>query len=356
MTTYTEHLDPAHVQQDLITWYQSVKRDMPWRRQVNPYYTLVSETMLQQTQVATVIPYFERFVAQFPTPEALANASEEAILKAWEGLGYYRRVRNLQIAAQMIVARGGFPDSHAQILELKGVGPYTAGAIASIAFGIPAPAVDGNVFRVMSRVCGIFDDIMKSSSRKVFEQVISQLISHSDPSSFNQGLMELGATVCKPTNPNCLACPFASYCKAYNEGLITELPVKTKPVKQKRVPLAVGVIQNPQGQILITKRPDTGLLANFYELVQMEHTSKEVAVEVLINQLSSDGFVVTGHQLIGQFKHVFTHRVWEMDAHVVRVSSAPEPAENQLWIAVDELESHSLAVAHQRIVAQWQGL
>ena len=353
LMTDHQHLDKTQVQTDLIDWYERVKRDMPWRQTVSPYYTLVSETMLQQTQVATVIPYFQRFVAQFPTPEALAAASEEALLKAWEGLGYYRRARNLQIAAQMIVERGYFPDTHAEILTLKGVGPYTAGAIASIAFGIPVPAVDGNVFRVISRLCAMFDDIMKGASRKAFEQVVSALISHSNPSSFNQGLMELGATVCKPTNPDCLACPFATYCKAYNQGLITELPVKTKPVKQKHIPLAVGIVHNPQGQVLITKRPATGLLANFYAFNQLEHTANEAPLDKLSSQLQSEGFALHDCQPIGAFKHVFTHRVWHMNAFAIQVVSAPEPTDAQVWVDLHNLGTYSLAVAHQRILTHY---
>ena len=356
MNPYTQHLDKIQVQSDLITWYARVKRDMPWRRMPNPYYTLVSETMLQQTQVAMVIPYFERFVALFPDPQALAVASEEALLKAWEGLGYYRRARNLQTAAQMIVDRGNFPDTHAEILTLKGVGPYTAGAIASIAFGIPAPAVDGNVFRVISRLCAIYDDIMKSSNRKVFEQVVSTLICHQDPSSFNQGLMELGATVCKPKSPNCSACPFVTYCKVYNGGLVSELPVKTKPVKQTHVQLAVGVVQNQQGQVLISKRASTGLLADFYELVQVECPTREQALATLTEHLGSSGYSISESVYIGQFKHVFTHRVWHMHAYAIGADAAPEPASHQVWIDMSQLGTYSLAVAHQRILEQWVGL
>lgn len=177
---YTEHLNIKAFQDDLINWYYKVKRDLPWRINRDPYRILVSEIMLQQTQVVTVIPYYERFMKLFPTTKELAEADDQTLLKAWEGLGYYSRARNLRESARMIEEMGGFPTTHEEILKLKGVGPYTAGAVSSIAFGIPAPAVDGNVFRVMSRVCCIFEDIAKAKTRKIFEAVVSGVVFFSE--------------------------------------------------------------------------------------------------------------------------------------------------------------------------------
>ena len=212
--SYGQHINIQNFQKDLLAWYAQFKRDLPCRKTSNPYHILISETMLQQTQVATVTPYFQRFIAQFPTPEILANASEEVLLKAWEGLGYYSRARNLQASARLITELGYFPTNYKDILSLKGVGPYTAGAIASIAFSLPVSAVDGNVFRVIGRIACIYDDITKTKTRKLFEEVVAQLISHTHPGEFNQGLMELGATICKPTSPKCPDCPVRGYCRA----------------------------------------------------------------------------------------------------------------------------------------------
>ncbi|MFQ7057035.1 MAG: A/G-specific adenine glycosylase [Turicibacter sanguinis] len=247
---YIEHLNIEQFQKDLIDWYYIVKRDLPWRINRDPYRILVSEIMLQQTQVVTVIPYYERFMKLFPTTKELAEADEQTLLKAWEGLGYYSRARNLQESAKMIEAMGGFPTTHEEILKLKGVGPYTAGAVSSIAFGIPAPAVDGNVFRVMSRVCCIFEDIAKPKTRKVFESVVTDVISHEDPSAFNQGLMELGATICTPKSPKCLECPVQKHCQAFKQGIDDLLPVKTKANAQVKTKLVVAIVENQYGEYL----------------------------------------------------------------------------------------------------------
>ena len=257
-----DKLDIKSFQDDLIGWFASEQRDLPWRKDQDPYKVWVSEIMLQQTRVDTVIPYFNTFLKYFPTIEALANADEEKVLKAWEGLGYYSRVRNLQSAVREVHEKynGKVPDSPVEISSLKGVGPYTAGAILSIAYGKPEPAVDGNVMRVLSRILLIWDDIAKSSSRKVFEEAVRELISHENPSFFNQALMELGALICTPTSPSCLLCPVREHCQAFHEGVQKELPIKTKKKKQRSVQLAAGIFTNEKGMILIRKRPDTGLL------------------------------------------------------------------------------------------------
>ena len=335
-------------QDDLLTWYQTVKRDLPWRQNKDPYRILVSEIMLQQTQVVTVIPYYERFLEWFPTPESLAAAPESRLLKAWEGLGYYSRVRNLQAAAQMIVEQGGFPTTHKGILNLKGVGPYTAGAVGSIAFGLAVPAVDGNVFRVISRIFLIFEDIMKGRTRKIFEDVVQELIPTNNPGDFNQALMELGATICKPKSPKCLECPVQDYCLAFKEGVDDQLPVKTKPLKQKKVKLVVGIVRNQYGEILLEKRPETGLLSNFYEFRTLEYKGNEPQSS-LVESLK--GCVVQNIKSIGSFQHVFSHRIWEMEAYEVEVKTiAEEVAESdEVWIKAENLDKVSLVTAHLKI-------
>src|SRR4051794_22479382 len=257
-------MDIKGFSRDLIGWFNDEKRDLPWRKDRDPYKIWVSEIMLQQTRVDTVIPYFNRFMEQFPTIEALSMAEEEKILKAWEGLGYYSRARNLHSAVKEVHEKygGEVPADPKEISALKGVGPYTAGAILSIAYGIPEPAVDGNVMRVLSRILSIWEDIAKPATRKVFEEAVRKLISHNNPSYFNQALMELGALICTPSSPSCLLCPVREHCSAFAEGVQRELPVKTKKNKQREVQLAAAILTDEAGRILIHKRPDHGLLAN----------------------------------------------------------------------------------------------
>jgi len=350
MNPEISHINIPEFQKDLIFWYNSIKRDLPWRENLDPYRILVSEVMLQQTQVQTVIPYYNRFMERFPTAKSLANADEDILLKAWEGLGYYSRARNLQASAKMIDELGEFPSSYEEILKLKGVGPYTAGAITSIAFGMPVPAVDGNVFRVISRICTIYEDIAKPATRRLFESVVSELISLDYPGDFNQGLMELGATICTPKSPKCLECPVRKYCLGYAEGIAEQLPVKAKPVKQKRLKFIVGIIENEKGEWLIAKRAPTGLLANFYEFKQFEYEAG-YPEELLRGKLIDAGYKVVKIDLIGFSRHVFTHRIWEMEAYKADVDAQfATIAENEIWIKPEELAQYSLTVAHARIL------
>jgi len=343
-------MDKTAFQEDLLGWYQSVKRDLPWRINQDPYRILVSEIMLQQTQVITVIPYYERFLEWFPAPEALAAADEAKLLKAWEGLGYYSRARNLQAAAQMIVDNGGFPTTHEGILKLKGVGPYTAGAVGSIAFGLPVPAVDGNVFRVISRIFLIFEDIMKQKTRKIFESAVSELIPSNAAGDFNQALMELGATICKPKSPKCLECPVQVHCLAFKEGLDDQLPVKTKPVKQKKIKLVVGIVENQYGEVLLNKRPETGLLSSFYEFKTIEYKGRKEPEAYLKDNLASLG-TISEIKSLGAFQHVFSHRIWEMEAYAVKIKAAAEEvAESEdIWVKTENLKDISLVTAHLKI-------
>ncbi|CAM3213746.1 A/G-specific adenine glycosylase [Filibacter tadaridae] len=294
----------------LLSWYLREKRDLPWRNTSNPYYIWVSEIMLQQTRVDTVIPYYERFIARFPTMESLVEADESDLLKMWEGLGYYSRVRNLQSGVKEVVENYGseVPASRKEISELKGIGPYTAGAILSIAFGLPEHAVDGNVMRVISRLLLIDDDIAIPRTKRIFENVIMDLIDQEDPSSFNQGLMELGATICTP-KPKCLLCPVREFCLAFNEGRQEEFPVKTKKVKMKVVPVASFAMRNEKNEWLLRKRSEKGLLANLWEFPMIElaslQTPKELArveCDIELTELLS-------------FKHVFSHLTWDLTCY-----------------------------------------
>lgn len=272
-----DNLDEARLRysEPLLAWYRTSRRDLPWRRSRNPYHIWVSEIMLQQTRVETVIPYFNRFMELFPTVEALADAPEEQVLKAWEGLGYYSRARNLQAAAREVREQHGgiVPDTKEGISGLRGVGPYTAGAILSIAYNKPEPAVDGNVMRVLSRYFLLEEDIAKPSTRVGIEKLAQALIPEGAAGDFNQALMELGATICTPKAAHCLPCPVMEHCLARREGRVEELPVKSKAKPPRPERRAVALVEGTgehAGRVLVRQRPADGLLARLWELPHVQ--------------------------------------------------------------------------------------
>ena len=261
----------AYFSRELLAWYRRSKRTLPWRMNRDPYRVWVSEIMLQQTRVDTVIPYYERFMSRFPTLADLAEAPEADVLKHWEGLGYYSRARNLQAGAKEVVELhgGSVPDDKVSVAALKGVGPYTTGAIMSIAFNRPEPAVDGNVMRVLSRYFNRDEDIAKPATRVRMEGLAASLIPEGAAGDFNQGLMELGALVCTPRTPGCLTCPVMLHCAGRLAGRELELPIKTKakpPKPQVRLAAIIEGTGEQQGRVLIRQRPDSGLLASLWEL------------------------------------------------------------------------------------------
>ncbi|MFK2826178.1 A/G-specific adenine glycosylase [Bacillus sp. B190/17] len=348
-----EKVNAAQFQRDLLQWYEEEKRDLPWRKDKDPYKIWVSEIMLQQTRVDTVIPYFERFIDQFPTVKALAEAEEEDVLKAWEGLGYYSRVRNLQAAVREVHEQygGRVPHTKEEISSLKGVGPYTSGAILSIAYGVPEPAVDGNVMRVMSRILSIWDDIAKASSRKVFEEAIRQLISEDDPSSFNQALMELGALICTPSSPACLLCPVREHCCAFHEGTMNELPVKTKKKTMRHLHLAAAVLKTEMGEVVIQKRPPQGLLANLWEFPNTELSgigSPKVELELFLKREYEIETKLKAEP-IAKIQHVFSHLTWDIDVYEGRVTDYCSVKENSRLVKAEEVETYAFSVSHQKI-------
>ena len=261
----------------LLAWYDTARRSLPWREQVSPYRTWVSEIMLQQTRVSAVIPYFERFMAALPTVEALAAADESQLLALWQGLGYYSRARNLQKAAKTIVndLGGVFPDSYEELLKLTGVGEYTAGAIASIAFRRPVPAVDGNVLRVVARLTDCSDNILNEAVRRRFREELQEIIPHDRSGDFNQGLMELGALVCLPnTEPKCGECPCRHFCLACKGGHQTSLPVREKDKGKRKEEKTVFILRRGEGEA-VRQRPKEGLLASLWEYPNVEGTLNE---------------------------------------------------------------------------------
>jgi A/G-specific adenine glycosylase len=355
---YSEKVNKSAFQRDLISWFKNEQRDLPWRKDQDPYKVWVSEIMLQQTRVDTVIPYFNRFIEWFPTIDDLAEANEDKVLKAWEGLGYYSRVRNLQSAVKEVKEKynGEVPNTPKEIAELKGVGPYTAGAILSIAYGIPEPAVDGNVMRVLSRILTIWEDIAKPSSRKIFEKAVRELISHEDPSSFNQALMELGALICTPTSPSCLLCPVRDHCQAFYEGVESKLPIKTKKTKTRDVQLAAAVFTDSTGKILIHKRPADGLLANLWEFpsVELYHTlqsDREQVVNLFKQTLNIES---TLEKIIGQIDHVFSHLVWNVKVYTGKLSSTYKASGEWKLVTFNEMEDYAFPVPYQKMIKLYQ--
>ncbi|MCM2533866.1 A/G-specific adenine glycosylase [Neobacillus pocheonensis] len=349
-----EKLNIDKFQMDLISWFKAEQRCLPWRKDQDPYKVWVSEIMLQQTRVDTVIPFFNRFIEWFPTIEDLAEANEDKVLKAWEGLGYYSRVRNLQSAVREVKEKynGVVPNTPKEIAELKGVGPYTAGAILSIAYGIPEPAVDGNVMRVLSRILSIWDDIARQSSRKVFEQAVRELISHDEPSEFNQALMELGALICTPTSPSCLLCPVRDHCQAFYEGVQTELPIKSKKNKVRNVQLAAVILTDKDGKMLIHKRPANGLLANLWEFPNIEiHHPIENDREQVCNQFKQTyGLIIDLEKIIGQIEHVFSHLVWNINIHSGIICSGFKESDEWKLVSVEEMNEYAFPVSSQKML------
>ena len=311
----------------LISWYRQNKRILPWRDQKNAYYTWVSEIMLQQTRVEAVKPYFLRFIGELPDVKALAECPEEKLMKLWEGLGYYNRVRNMQSAAQVVVAEYGgvLPASYEELLALKGIGSYTAGAIASIAYDIPVPAVDGNVLRVFSRITEDRQDIMKQSVHRQVEEKLLGIMPKEAPGDFNQALMELGAVVCVPNGPaRCTECPVAAFCRAYHHGIVDELPVKAPKKKRTIENRTVLVIQDGE-RTAIHKRPQEGLLAGLYELPNVEgHLSMDEALQK-VKEMNLEPLHI---ETLPEAKHIFSHIEWRMTGYRIRVSSLEERKES----------------------------
>lgn len=302
----------------LLAWFDANARTLPWREDPQPYYVWVSEIMLQQTRVEAVKPFFARFIAALPDVAALAACPPEQLLKLWEGLGYYNRVRNMQKAAQIAVRdyEGELPRAYEELLALPGIGSYTAGAIASIAYGHAVPAVDGNVLRVISRICGDRQDILKQSVKKQFEDVVRAIIPQGRAGAFNQALMELGATVCLPNGqPDCRRCPVRFACYAYEHSCQTELPVKASKKARRIEKRTVFVIRDSE-RALIGRRPAKGLLAGLYELPNTEgHLTQDEAL-AYVRQFQFSPIRI---QELPCAKHIFSHVEWQMTGYMVLV-------------------------------------
>ena len=358
--------------QKLLSWYDENKRDLPWRRSKNPYHIWVSEIMLQQTRVDTVIPYYERFLEWFPTIESLANAPEERLLKAWEGLGYYSRVRNMQAAAQQIMNdfNGDFPSTYEGISSLKGIGPYTAGAISSIAFNLPQPAVDGNVMRVLARLFEVNHDIGNPSNRKIFQAMMEILIDPERPGDFNQALMDLGSDIEAPVNPKPEDSPVKDFSAAYKNGTMDCYPIKAAKKKPVPVYLNALVVQNAKGQFLLEKNESEKLLAGFWHfpLIEVDEFSKNEELN-LFNQVAEPSIQLGPSPqesfeqdydlevdwqdiFFEEVKHVFSHRKWHIRLIAGKVADTKEYTDKEIvWLTPEEFDLYPLAKPQQKI---WQ--
>jgi A/G-specific adenine glycosylase len=301
----------------LISWFHKNKRSLPFRETSDPYKIWLSEIMAQQTQIKTVVEYYNRFIKIFPEVTDLAKASEEEVLKQWEGLGYYSRAKNLHKCAKVIAEEynGIFPGEYEKLKALPGIGPYTAGAVGSIAFNLPVPAVDGNVLRVITRLYGLYDDIGLGKTKKKIEGIIKDIIPSNQCGSFNEALMELGAQVCIPRNPACKICPVRNWCKAFLENTIDYIPYKSKKAKAKKEKIIVLVVEK-NGHWLLEKRPEKGLLASMwgFPIVQAKENQLQTIQDYLSSYDLSGNFII---EKAGNKKHVFTHVIWEMTVYRV---------------------------------------
>ena len=330
-----ENIAPA-----LLEWFYKNQRILPFRTDPSPYHVWLSEIMLQQTRVSAALPYYERFLAALPDIPALAACEEEKLHKLWEGLGYYSRVRNLQKAAKLVCAQygGQLPADYAALRALPGIGEYTAGAIASISFGLPVPAVDGNVLRVFSRLYNDPGVITEPAVKKAFT---ARVMEHQPPEKagdYNQALMELGALVCVPNGaPLCGQCPLAALCLARAAGTTAQLPQKAKPKPRKIVPVTLALVESPAG-FLVQQRPQKGLLAGLWQPVLWEDTALTAAETAA--RLAALGLDCTGAHFtpLPAAKHIFTHIEWHQSGYFLTVPEQPAPA-GCVWAGKEQLEA-----------------
>ncbi len=324
----------AQVANALVIWYHANKRIMPWRAEPTPYHVWISEIMLQQTRIEAVIPYYDRFLRAFPDVQTLAETDEDRLLKYWEGLGYYSRARNLKKAAgQIIRDHGGrLPQTAAELKKLPGIGDYTAGAIASIAYGKPEPAVDGNVLRVLSRVAACPDDIMLPATRKAMtEQLRAIYPAGQDASDLTQGIMELGETVCLPNAvPRCEICPLQGCCRAHSRGVAMDFPVKS-PKKARKIERKSVFLLLCDGRYALHRRDSSGLLANLWEFPNIPGHATMQEIESYLRECGLHPLAVTP---CGKAKHIFTHVEWHMTGYLV---TCEQPGGDFVWKTAEEI-------------------
>jgi A/G-specific adenine glycosylase len=341
----------------LLAWYERHQRNLPWRRTQDPYAIWVAEIMLQQTRVETVLDYYGRFLDRFPTIEALASAALDDVLKAWEGLGYYARARNLHAAARWLVKElnGQLPESDEALLHLPGVGRYTAAAIASIAFGQNAIALDGNLGRVLCRIFAIDDDPGRPKTQRQLERLALAMVPAGRAGDFNQALMDLGATTCTPTNPRCLICPLMNVCLAQKEGIQNELPIRATRTNRPHRDVTAGVIWNQNNQFLITQRPLDGMLGGLWEFPGGKRRPGEALPACLHREIQEElGIRIEIDELLCTVDHAFTHfhmTLYAFSCHWLTGTPQCLGCIKLNWVSLDQLDAFAFPVADQKIIA-----
>lgn len=350
----------------LLRWWDEGHADLPWRVQnPDPYAVWVSEIMAQQTQLTTVIPYFERWMTRFPTVEALAAAPLDDVLKLWEGLGYYSRARNLHTAAQTVVKQlaGEIPQTAAALQKLKGIGRYTAGAIASVAFGEATAVLDGNVIRVLSRLLDLSHDTTQTATKNYLWDVAEALVPEQRPGDYNQALMELGQRVCIPAAPKCHLCPVAELCLARQRGTQMERPVRPPRQKTPHYDVAAGVIWRTeigQGEFLITQRPVDGLLGGLWEFPGGKQEPDETLPQTLVREIAEElaiEIAVTGKRPFVSIKHAYTHfRITLHTFHALYQQGDIQHlgVANHAWVTLADVEAYAFAITDRKIIAALQ--
>jgi len=349
---------PIEVRSRLLAWYDTNRRDLPWRRTRDPYRILVAEYLLQRTRIASGTPYYERFLARFPTVQALAAATLDDVLAVWEGLGFYGRARRLHAAARAIVAEHGgeVPRSYKALAALPGIGPYTAGAIASIAFGIDVPAVDGNVIRVLARLFRIREDVTSVVARRRIVEIAVTLVSPEAPGSFNQAMMELGATICTPTSPACDRCPLESQCLARAAGEEHEIPIAANRKPARVVPVAFALIE-AKGRVLLVRREPGTLLGGLWALPGGEIPSPgsgRASLRRLVKEQT--GSEIQVGPTWSRVDRTFSHRKWSGSVYRCAPKGRPRKGEGVTWVPIAEALRLPLVPFHREVLESLAGL
>lgn len=344
---------------NLLSWFEKNKRSMPWRDSRDPYAIWISEIMLQQTRVDQALPFFNRFMRAFPTVQDLASASAQQVLKQWEGLGYYSRARNIHKTAQILIEdyAGILPNDYEQLLSLPGIGPYTAAAIASIAFDLEHAVMDGNVIRTVTRFCGIEQDTRKTGTRKMVQQEVDQWIKGRPSADFNQAMMELGSTVCTPTKPACSDCPLASKCIAYRTARTNELPYTSKKAKRPHQAISVGIILNDQEQVLIAQRPEDAMLGGLWEFPGGKKEQDESSLEALHREIKEElGIDISVIEEFMSLNHAYSHFTITLSAYLcvlrpTRKTQIPTAkASDQIkWVSIQDLKKYPFPKANKTL-------
>lgn len=340
---------------ELLGWYDKNKRNLPWRQTENPYHIWVSEIMLQQTRVDTVITYYRRFIDAFPDLYHLAKADRQEVLKIWEGLGYYSRARNLQDAARWVVkhCNGKIPQSYDEIRSLKGIGPYTASAVLSIAFNKPYAVVDGNVIRVLSRYFGIEDDVRNQRTKNKIQKLADDILVKQRPGDFNQALMELGARICTPSGPECNSCPLSAGCTACRTAATNSIPYKSPVKKPPHYHIGVGMIKDDEGRVLIALRPENAMLGGLWEFPGGKKRADESLKQTVHRELHEElGVHVKVLEKFIDLKHTYSHFKITLHAYWCRLTlDSRQPAANNSqeirWVKIPELKRYPFPKANK---------